>query len=816
MGLTIYFFVCRNSISKRSSASSVPAVSPQNQSLDVMRTRDRSAKHAPTADDQAVTVPQGMEEAGTSGGATSRRAVKEIPPTEGGGNGEVQLAFSVSSCSATAPSAGGQEGALAGATSSQKRGRAQKKRARKVKDKMRQLCVDAAAAAGTPATAEGVGSTAGGVEARRESDGRRSLSSGDGSGVLASTLWPKLERAARDLAALAWARAQPGNINVSQTAKVRASSNDADAKSSTMLETKGDAGVPPRDGEGAGKPTAVASLGDARPPSRPDQPDSKDDRMESPCVKAAVDGLLSLCGTSSEIATTGKVGNLAPDAGEQLAQIQTLEPKGLCNELGKGDAAATIGCDVEPPAREIGNMGKPQPVTDIAGNCGTALVPANTDHDDTEHTAVVEFDSGAATSPAETLASRHRKTRRGKRAGGAINRRRGAKERAAGCIRRAAAQAEATIAAEGRGGTAASSSHDVVVIGDMYEGDDVDDSQLATPSIVVRAVDAVPPLPDVVQGTGAKYTNLGGGPTEGTDAGRDSGGVEVECESGSKDRSQGRGDCGPAIDVATPPCVGRLSMVDTATLELAAVKSARELLAMFYSSTVAVGSSGKQAGKSVRESLLPVLGTAPSPFPDSDGTTLLQLRVRQQGVLESLVCLCAPLPWTPVPRASSSSISSPTQHRSPISPSVAATSDILPDSGVQSQQGRGKGDASVCTVQSGVGASNSTCATTVGMSRRKCSDDSLGTRLGSPAPRTPSRSAGNRTAGARRGGGSDGARVREELTESSMGVLLKALGDPGNREYVLKIDGTAPLVRKDPEILTRSKGQSLLPSLGPF
>lgn len=799
MGLATLFSVCRNSISKRSSASSVPAVSPQNQ---VTQMRDRSAKHAPTADGQAVTVPQGMEEAGTLVGAASRRAMKEIPPTEGGGNGEVQLAFSVSSCSATAPTAGGQEGALAGATSSQKRGRAQKKRARKVKDKMRQLCVDAASAAGTCATAEGVGSTAGGVEACRESDGRRSLSSGGGGGVLASIPWPKLERAARDLAALAWARAQPGKIDVSRTAKVRASSNDADAKSSTILETKGDGGVSPRDGEGAGKPTVVASLGDARPPLRPpEQPDSTEDMMEGPCVKAAVDELSSLCGTLSEIASAGKVGDPAPDAGEQLAQIQTLEPKGVCNEVEKGDASATTGCDVEPPARAIGNKGKPQPVTDIAGDCGTALVPANTDHDVTEHTAVVEFDSGTANSPAETLASRHTKTRRGKRAGGAINRRRGAKEKAAGCIRRAAAQAEAIVAAEGQDGMAASSSHDEVVIGDGYEGENVDDSQLATPSIVVRAVDAAPPLPDVVQGTGAICTNLGGGPTEGTDAGQDSGGVEVECEDGTKDRSHGRGDRVPASDVATPPGVGRLSMVDTATLELAAAKSARELLAILDSSAVAVGSSGKQAGKLVRESLWPVLGSAPSPFPDSDGTTRLQLRVRQRGVLESLVCLCAPLPWTPVPLASSSSISSPTQHRSSTSPSVAATSDILPDSGVQPQrvvEGRGKGDASVCTVQSGVGASTSTCATTEALSRRKCSDDSLGTRPGSPAPRTPSRSAGNKTARAKRGGGSDGGRVREELTESSMGVLLKALGDAGNREYVLKIDGTAPLVRKDP------------------
>lgn len=795
-----------------------------------MQRTDRSAKRTPKVDGQTLTVPEGAEEpavggtqlpTGTSGDTASRRAMQGTPPTENPGGGGGQDERYLSSCSAIAASAGGQEGALAGATSSQKRGRAQKKRARKVKDKMRQLCVDGAAAPGTAATAEG-------VEVLADLDRKRTLSSSSsGSGGPASTPWPKLERAARDLAALAWARAQPGKVEVPRTAAANASTNYVDVKSSTMLDARGSAGLLRRDGEGVSKATVVASLGGVgAPPRPPEHPGRKEDGMEGPRVNLVVGGLSSSCGTSSEIAVAGKGGDRPAEVGEEVAQIQMPGPIDVCKRVEKGNTGENQGSGaVELTARETGIEGKPQPVADIAGTCGTALKPANTNHTVTDNPAVVEFDNDAADPPATTVASRHRKTRRGKRAGGAINRRRGAKERAAGCTRRAASEAEAMEAAAGPGGTAVSSSQHDMTIGDECEGDNADKSQLATPSIVVPVVDAVPSSPDLTREVGASKTGVQGGPTEGVDPDRNGGGVAGGGKGGAKGRSHGGGAGGgvgsmiegTAVDVATPPCNGRLSVVDMPPLELAAARSARGLLAMFSPSAVAVASSGKQAAKLVRESSLPILGTA---SPSSGGTTRLQLLVRQMGVLESLVGLCAPLPWTPVPLTSASSSSLPTPHRSTILPSAAVSNDILPASGAQSQpvaEGRGEGDVYVCTALSGVGASIATGAT-IGVSRRKGGDDSPKTRPDIPAPRTPSRSTRNETAGANRGGGVDGGRGREGLTESSMGVLLKALEDAGNRERVLNMDGAAPLVRKCSGTLVRwfkgcCKPQESLPLL---
>ncbi|CAN0181238.1 unnamed protein product, partial [Ectocarpus sp. 4 AP-2014] len=230
---------------------------------------------------------------------------------------------------------------LLATTACPRRGRAQKKRARKVKDNLRQLCVEA---------------------------------STTGSTATALAPWPRLEKAARELAELALAKTQV----VKSQAAAQAVTPPADAPASRLAPA-------------AAVPLAASA--------------------EQPSLSMPTSPVGLLSGVNSGDVRTAVVAAAGTTTNENVGYP------------GKGRAAALIAeVNAEDGTRSGDGDGG-------GGSCSRSGADQ----------------LSARGEGGRLLLGGHRKTRRGKRAGGAINRRRGAKARSAA----AAAAAIAALSTQG-------------------------------------------------------------------------------------------------------------------------------------------------------------------------------------------------------------------------------------------------------------------------------------------------------------------------------------------------------------------------------
>ncbi|CAN0277937.1 unnamed protein product, partial [Ectocarpus sp. 12 AP-2014] len=181
----------------------------------------------------------------------------------------------------------------------------------------------------------------------------------------------------------------------------------------------------------------------------------------------------------------------------------------------------------------------------------------------------------------------------------------------------------------------------------------------------------------------------------------------------------------------------------------------------------------------------------------------LRSQAKSRGVLDSLVAICAPFPWTPVVpqlNAAAASEQEPAAAATAANPGVAnACSTGLPSSSCSSSP------STPSTAGAGTGAGRATAASTPTASMAFPSPagstptapggngGSGGQDQGNRAKKETAASGEGAAASAAAGEGNGGG--REAMTESALEVLLASLADePDNRDHVLRIDGGAPLV----------------------
>lgn len=716
-------------------------------------------------------------------------------------------------------------------TACQRRGRAQKKRARKVKDKMRQLCLEV------------------------------STTTPSGTGAAEVAPWPRLERAARTLGELALAKAQ--------LAMSKAALPSAAPKSAGPSEIRESV-----------RSLATASAADA-----------------------------------SHCSTDGRLPPGVEPRPPLSSSNVTGQPGTAAND--DGIAATAKGCRRE--------------ASFATGNAKKSRTGALIAEDATkEGSSSGDGEGGYSSSGADQLSSpagqfpTHRKTRRGKRAGGAINRRRRAKEMSGSKRSAAAATAAAARAREGTvcsdTVTAAASDGAVVDIRDVPvlaegddgavgegrerhgEGDNLDSKamsiaanvntqsmSIATAAVADTATDAPPPPPQA-QGEHNSHRETpkikNGEEVEpqqhqqeqrrtaaavgsySVDIGRDEqedGGVSAEGEAegcgavtdrGSQncdvfdgdDRRRGgsataaaagvtagdaSGRSGPSLSSSPSSLLPSTSLLaqDVAALEGAAWRSLQDLHAMCPSPACYPASASASAMVAVPGcSQQPSPARSPSSGSNGSGAAgatekavstadaphhRLRRQVRARGVLDSLVAICAPFPWTPVdpPLGTISAAKEGRSLRgcavaSSGGAAVAATSSTNPAGAAAALPGDAGVDTGSASDQSGgcypetqrAGSHNCEHERHQHQHHQGVSQAAMATLprawKGGRAAEENGRSvrAKKNDAGS---GGDCGSGGREAMTESALAVLLAMLAEePSNRAYVLKMDGGAPLVSR--------------------
>lgn len=520
----------------------------------------------------------------------------------------------------------------------QRRGRAQKKRAKKIKDKMRELCLEAAAAAVSTSGEENASVNQGphtfsDVSERVFgladcSDGNQSVGIHRGNRETSDTqgipLCPRFVRAATDLVALARVRApcqrcfKTPVLLASESAS--SSSNTEDTAAAARVAT-----------DAAATPAALSR--------------SSPELLQTECVR----------GNGTRVAMEEPGGSPA------------------ANGSRKGISSVDHPCDAGelPPPSAEGNGALMGGLVDGRGIHEKAHVLENRSQGGALESAGIYKEGPLGD---RNAVPRYKKTRRGKRAGGASNRRRGHKA----------------------------------------------NEKVRTDETSAAANDA--------------------GRGEGTDAGLT---VVPLREVGMLSHEEGaRGDRNSPGDMASYGdnghdqdgvcrCTSSCSF-DIAAMECAALASLRDLRSMLASPTTARGQTGVDS--------------------------LLESRLQSSGVLESLVALCAPYPWAPIPL----------RHGTFPGGLPVRTWGTPEDAGAHGE------------VANAVETPRSVSAEGVHV------DDAVNAAA--------SRNGATRTKTAVCGG-LRGAGSREAVMEGALRILSTALEEPKNRDYVLRIDGATPLVR---------------------
>lgn len=285
---------------------------------------------------------------------------------------------------------------------------------------------------------------------------------------------------------------------------------------------------------------------------------------------------------------------------------------------------------------------------------------------------------------------------------------------------------------------------------------------------------------------------------------------------------------------SSPPLLAQ----DVAALECVAWRSLRDLHAMCASSArypasasapaVVVPGCSQSSGPRSPSSCSnrsDATGAAGNTSSNANAPNRLRLQVRTRGVLESLVAICAPFPWTPVdpPLGAVSAVEEGRTRQGCVvsDAAVGATSSTNPASADAAPPGdtmQIAGNTSV-DMASAAAAAASASVTSGGCHSKaqrrgpqNCEHDhhhhhhhhhrGVSHAAAATIPRAcnqrgaeeKGRNGRAKQEGAR-SRGDCGSGGREAMTESALAVLLTVLADePRNRDYVLKMDGGAPLV----------------------
>lgn len=661
-----------------------------------------------------------FDRAPVAGGSISCRRTLPGGRNDGGGGGDLDISvreentLSVSSSFQPAVPIASSEKARLSVGVGQKRGRAQKKRAKKIKDKMRELCLEAAAVVSTTAAYAGAGTasvnqgpphTSFDVSGSYDrgtadcSDGNLSVENHRGdkgtSDTQGLTLSPRFARAATDLIALARVRVpckrccktpallsgreECSEVGASLASETASSSSNAEDTVATVAAAKVATNA------AAAAATTPAALS---PPSPNSAELLQNERV---------------CGNGPTVAMKETAGSSAANegAGGSLKGLSSVDP---CDADGLPPASAV--CENE----------------NIEGNGALArvLVEGRGMHEQqhrqgAEEIHVLENRSrgGALESAAiseegplgdKDAVPRYKKTRRGKRAGGASNRRRGPKPKA-----------------KVRSGETPVTAHDA---------GRVDGKDTTLRGVTREGTVAPPTLP--LRDAGIQTHEEGPHAlAEGESGDRNSPGDTATCCDNGRDED---GVC------SCTSC-----SVDIAALECAALMSLRDLRSLIASPTTARGQTGADS--------------------------LVESRLQSSGVLESLVALCAPYPWAPIPLLHGTF------------PGGLPVCTWETPEHVGGQEAHGEVASAVDTPSRSV----STCSSMISAEGVHVDD-----AVHAATSRNGATVATRTTAAF---GGLRGAGSREAVMEGALSVLSRAFEDPKNRDYVLRIDGATPLVR---------------------
>lgn len=518
----------------------------------------------------------------------------------------------------------------------QRRGRAQKKRAKKIKDKMRELCLEAAAAAAVSAPAANAGEENASVNQGPHtfsdvsergladcSDGNQSVGNQHGNRETSDTqglqICPRFVRAATDLVAMAQVRAPCQRCFKTPVLLASESASSSSKTEDTVA-------------------VARAATGAAATPAALSCPSPEPLQIECVCGN----------GTGAAMKETG--GSFAASGSRK--GLSSVDPPCDADELpptsveGNGTAFAK---GVRKKAHVLKNRSRGEAL-ESAGSCKEGPLDGS------------------------NAVPHYKKTRRGKRAGGASNRRRGHKANAK--VISGETPDAANDAGQGEGKAAGLTVVPLIAHEEGLHGDRNSPEDMASYGDNRRNQDGV-----------------------------------CRCTSSSS--------------------------VDIAAMECAALTSLRYLRSMIGSPTTARSQKGVD---SLEESCL-----------------------QSSGVLESLVALCAPYPWEPIPLLHGDF---------PRGLSVRAW-ETPEDAGAH-----GKVENAVETQSRSVSSVISAGGVHV--------DDAVNA--------TVSRNGATRTKAAVCSG-LRGAGSREAVMEGALRTLSTAFEEPKNRDYVLRIDGATPLVR---------------------
>lgn len=713
---------------------------------------------------------------------------------------------------------------LLATTACQRRGRAQKKRARKIKDGTRQLCLEAATAV---------------LTAPKEEAPSSSPSSSPPSP------WPRLERAARELGDLARAKARLEETKLAlQAAAAAAMSASAAAQGSEDLVAglpTAAAAAPAADSQHPAVVTGLsrAGLPDPRPTSSAgDHPGEGSRSVGTAATAAALGGAEEEASLVAGSARKGRTASLMAEEAEE--GLSSGDGGGSCS----GDGSGGGGSDqaLRPSHRKTrrgkragGAINRRRSAKERAASSTSATAPATAaagaqERDDLGRKASGDPDVAESRELPVSTAAAAAST-----AAVVWSSPAGEKHKSKGDIEIPAtdgmAQSTGAPGQEERlaaaTATATDGENNFIVVRDGRQ-------ERGGSASAGGEADAV------VAGCASEEGHVSG--TNGI----------VGAVAAAASFASGISADSPPLRSESPP----LSSRDVAALEKAACRSLRDLRAMCssaFSSAAAAPLPPPPPSSSSSSSSADGGGAAganaearTSPRSSAAGRLCRQARLR--GVLDSLASVCAPFPWTPVVTPSLNAVptasggaetvagASPSPAPGVDAAAAAATADS--DSNLAGSCTESHGPSNAGPAAAGAAArANVSWPSASGARQQDAAPGRRGARKRPEeindhdhaedhrrddpssetmraAAGTPPRSKGgsetnnggfggggsgsSRRAASREvsgGAGGDGGVGREAMTESALDVLLVLLAEePGNRDYVLKMDGGAPLV----------------------
>lgn len=622
----------------------------------------------------------------------------------------------------------------------------------------------------------------------------------------APTPWPRLERVARDLAALVWVRTSQQQYK---------------------------AGV---DGDGTDRRQDTAPVSSAAEPGRqvPTPHAVRSDRDSDANATTRSSALPSADGTGVAVLDSSSAAEAVRsrgDTGEVVVYLEKADSD--CSLVHSSRGAIEFAAPPEPKGGSMANTpgGRAtRPPDDGAGTKNdhvtqtsqmdalqtlesseeqaalkqpSAIVPKRTDGIVVAGTSDVKGPGGVVEPAATDTAPeppRRKKTRRGRRAGGVLNRRRGAKAKVAKC--------------EDEGAVGGSASEVINIAGDLDPGMVVSleaassaEDTAGEPGALVRRQFDERPTPNAhhvtanetgstmpATGTVTAADTRSSAAMMGTDAGPRT--TSAEYQVGSMQEP----------DVRSLSS-SRGSSIPVPVLEHAAAISIQDLRSILLN-TSASTSEGKREAQDMPSSAI-----SPSSYTTASANARLHLQLRRRRIIESLLALSAPFPWLPVlpavprvVREGSRQDEGKSNAKKP-----GSTAETSKDAAASTTRAERPGQREMgCNARDvRVGKPG---ATSPGHLRQSSTSSSSRLSVSTPSLHSPPAPAARRSEASspttRKGksavegdGGSaasvDTASTRKELLMASAFAALRCvLEDSRNVESVFAMDGAAPLVSR--------------------